>query len=76
MARFRIESTKGISERLPKGIFRAGLPWGGGKIPFYLRVKSLPGDNPNPRSGPILDPTESRLQVRFPQLLFHCQLAR
>jgi len=52
--------------RIHKGYFRDDFPtvisalgylWGGGKKQFYLRVKSFPGDNPKPPSGPILDPT-------------------
>ena len=35
-----------------------GSLWGWGKIKLYLRVNSLPGDNPKPPFGPILDPTD------------------
>jgi len=41
----------------PKVISALGYLWEQGKIKVYLRVKSLPGDNPNPPGGPILDPT-------------------
>jgi len=41
----------------PTGISALGSLWDWGKIKFYLRVKSLPGDNPKRPSGPILDPT-------------------
>jgi len=56
-----------LSRRIYKGYFRDDFPtvisaldylWGGGKMKFYLIVNSLPGDNPYPPSGPILDPTE------------------
>jgi len=45
-----------------------GYLWEGGKINLYLRVKSLPGDNPNPPSGPILDPTAVEKQFGSSQL--------
>jgi len=56
----------GGGRRIHKGYFRDDLPkvisapgylWGGGKKQLYLRVKSLPGDDPKPPSDPILDPT-------------------
>jgi len=47
------------------GISALGSLWGWGKIWFYLRVTSLPGDNPNPPSGPILDPTVCGLIANY-----------
>jgi len=54
------------NRRIHKGYFRDDFPtvisalgylWGGDKIQFYLRVKSLPVENPKSPSGPILNPT-------------------
>jgi len=56
----------GTNRRIHQGYFRDVFPtviyalgyrrqWG--EINLYLRVKRLPGDNPNPPAGPILDPT-------------------
>jgi len=44
----------------PTGISALGYLWGWGKMQFYFRVKSLPGDNPNRPAGPILDQTVGR----------------
>jgi len=51
----------------PTGISALGYFRGWGKIKCYSRVKSLPGVNPNPPSGPILDPTggANRIRDRF-----------
>ena len=55
-----------VSRRIDQGYFRDVFPTvisalgylrGWGKIQFYLKVKSLPVDNPKPPSGPIMDPT-------------------
>jgi len=53
-----VESTRDISEMSFQREFPRWAPFGvGGKIQFYFKVKSLPGDHPKPPSGPILDPT-------------------
>ena len=51
-----VKSTRGISEMSSRREFPGSL-WGCGKIQFYLRVTSVPGDSLNPPSGPILNPT-------------------
>ena len=57
--------------RIHQGYFRDVFPTGisslgsravWDKKKFYLRVTSLPGDNPTPPCGPILDPTGERTE--------------
>jgi len=61
-------SATNLNRRIHEGYFRddflkvisaLGYLWGGSKLQFDFRVQSLPGDNPKPSSGPILDPTEA-----------------
>jgi len=53
----------------PSRISALGSLWDWGRIHFCLRVESLPGDHPNPPSGPILDPTADREWTDFFDML-------
>ena len=56
-----------VHQRYLKDVFQNGISalgyfWVWGKIELYLRVKSLPGANSKPPSGPVLDPTGGRVR--------------